>query len=120
MARVIQSPGVEIKEHDLSENASTATGTYIFTTGFADKGPTDEILQITSKEEFEQIYGLPTTPAERYFYHSVTQQFNSPANVLVSRLPYGIEKGEGFCIEPAHVKIKLAEEVVKLWSPTLI
>lgn len=102
MARVIQSPGVEIKEHDLSENASTATGTYIFTTGFADKGPTDEILQITSKEEFEQIYGLPTTPAERYFYHSVTQQFNSPANVLVSRLPYGIENGEGFCIEPTY------------------
>lgn len=102
MARVIQSPGVEIKEHDLSENASTATGTYIFTTGFADKGPTDEILQITSAEEFEQIYGLPTTPAERYFYHSVTQQFNSPANVLVSRLPYGIENGEGFCIEPTY------------------
>lgn len=102
MARVIQSPGVEIKEHDLSENALTAIGTYIFTTGFADKGPTDEILQITSKEEFEQIYGLPTTPAERYFYHSVTQQFNSPANVLVSRLPYGIENGEGFCIEPTY------------------
>lgn len=102
MARVIQSPGVEIKEHDLNENASTAIGTYIFTTGFADKGPTDEILQITSKEEFEQIYGLPTTPAERYFYHSVTQQFNSPANVLVSRLPYGIENGEGFCIEPTY------------------
>lgn len=102
MARVIQSPGVEIKEHDLSENTSTAIGTYIFTTGFADKGPTDEILQITSKEEFEQIYGLPTTPAERYFYHSVTQQFNSPANVLVSRLPYGIENGEGFCIEPTY------------------
>lgn len=102
MARVIQSPGVEIKEHDLSENASTAIGTYIFTTGFADKGPTDEILQITSKEEFEQIYGLPTTPAERYFYHSVTQQFNSPANVLVSRLPYGIENGEGFCVEPTY------------------
>ena len=102
MARVIQSPGVEIKEHDLSENTSTAIGTYIFTTGFADKGPTDEILQITSKEEFEQIYGLPTTPAERYFYHSVTQQFNSPANVLVSRLPYGIENGEGFCVEPVY------------------
>ena len=102
MARVIQSPGVEIKEHDLSDITSTAIGTYIFTTGFADKGPTDEILQITSKEEFEQIYGLPTTPAERYFYHSVTQQFNSPANVLVSRLPYGIENGEGFCIEPTY------------------
>lgn len=102
MARTIQSPGVEIKEHDLSENASVATGTYIFTTGFADKGPTDEILQVTSKEEFEQIFGTPTTPAERYFYHSVTQQFNSPANVLVSRLPYGIENGEGFCIEPTY------------------
>ena len=96
MARTIQSPGVEIKEYDLSENASPAIGTYIFTAGFADKGPTDEILQVTSPEEFEQIYGTPTTPAERYFYHSVTQQFNSQANVLVGRLPYGYENGEGF------------------------
>lgn len=96
MARTIQSPGVEIKEYDLSENTSPAIGTYIFTTGFADKGPTDEVLQVTSAEEFEQIYGAPTTPAERYFYHSVTQQFNSQANVLVARLPYGNENGEGF------------------------
>lgn len=96
MARTIQSPGVEIKEYDLSENVSPAIGTYIFTAGFADKGPTDEILQVTSPEEFEQIYGTPTTPAERYFYHSVTQQFNSQANVLVGRLPYGYENGEGF------------------------
>lgn len=96
MARTIQSPGVEIKEFDLSENPSPAIGTYTFTAGFADKGPTDEILQVTSVEEFEQIYGKPTTPAERYFYHSVTQQFNSQANVLVGRLPYGYENGEGF------------------------
>ena len=96
MARTIQSPGVEIKEFDLSENPSPAIGTYTFTAGFADKGPTDEILQVTSVEEFEQIYGVPTTPAERYFYHSVTQQFNSQANVLVGRLPYGYENGEGF------------------------
>lgn len=98
MARTIQSPGVEIKEFDLSENPSPAIGTYTFTAGFADKGPTDEILQVTSLEEFEQIYGAPTTPAERYFYHSVAQQFNSPVNVLVGRMPYGYENGEGFSV----------------------
>jgi hypothetical protein len=96
MARTIQSPGVEIKEIDLSLRANLPIGTYVMVPGFADKGPTDEVIQVTSQSEFENIYGLPTTPAERYFYHSVRPLFNSPANILTYRLPYGAEKGNGF------------------------
>jgi len=96
MARTIQSPGVEINEIDLSLRPNIPAGTSILVPGFADKGPTDEVIQVTSLSEFEQIYGLPTTPAERYFYHSVRPLFNSPANILAYRLPYGEETGAGF------------------------
>ena len=96
MARTIQSPGVEIKEFDRSQRAAIPSGTNILVTGFADKGPTDEIIQVTSLGEFESIYGVPTTPAERYFYGTVKPLFNSPANVIAYRLPYGTDAGVGF------------------------
>jgi hypothetical protein len=96
MARTIQSPGVEIKEFDRSQRASIPTGTNILVTGFAAKGPTDEVIQVTSLGEFESIYGIPTTPAERYFYGTVKPLFNSPANIIAYRLPYGTDAGVGF------------------------
>ena len=96
MGRTIQSPGVEINEIDLSLRPNIATGTTVLATGFADRGPTDEVIQVTSLSEFEQIYGVPTTPAERYFYHTVKPIFNSQANILTYRLPYGDDTGAGF------------------------
>lgn len=94
MARTIQSPGVEVKEIDLSLRPNLPVGTTVFIPGFANQGPTDELLTVTSLTEFEQIYGLPQNAAERYMYHSVKAIFQSPANVLVTRLPYGGGEGE--------------------------
>jgi len=94
--RTIQSPGVEINEIDLSLRAADKIGTNIFITGFAPQGPSDEIVQVSSLSEFTQIYGTPTNAAERYFYHTVAQSFNSRANILVNRLPYGASLGDGF------------------------
>lgn len=94
--RTIQSPGVEINEVDLSLRAVNKIGTNIFVTGFAPQGPSDEIVQVSSLSEFETIYGTPTNAAERYFYHTVAQSFNSRANILVNRLPYGESLGDGF------------------------
>lgn len=97
MARTIQSPGVEIREIDLSLSPSLPIGTNIFVAGFANKGPTDEVLQITSTQELEQVYGTPTNPAERYFYYSARQILNgSSGNLFVTRLPYGDGNGEGY------------------------
>ena len=97
MARTIQSPGVEINEIDLTLRPVTVEGTSVFIAGFANQGPIDEVIQPTSISEFEQIYGSPTNSAERYFYHTVRNVLNSsPARVLVSRLPYGVHKGDGF------------------------
>ena len=94
--RTIESPGVQLTEHDLTLRAVTPVGTNVLITGFAQKGPADEILQVTTQSEFEQIYGLPQTPAERYFYHSVVPLFNTAGKVYTYRLPYGADTGNGF------------------------
>lgn len=92
----ITSPGVQIWERDISLIAPQNKGTNVFVPGFAAQGPMDEILKITSKPELEQIYGLPTNAAERYFYHSVDQLLKSPANIYTYRIPYGTGTGDGF------------------------
>ena len=96
MARTINSPGVEIREVDLSNRTNVPVGTNVLVTGFASQGPTDELVNITSVSELEQIYGVPTNAAERYMYYSAIQQLNANANLLVSRVPYGSGSGEGF------------------------
>jgi hypothetical protein len=93
MARTIQSPGVEIKEVDLSLRPDIPIGTTVLVPGFSQNGPTDELIQVTSVSDFEQVYGKPTTPVERYFYHTVRSSLNSPANVFCSRLAYGAGAG---------------------------
>lgn len=94
--RIIQSPGVEIQEIDLSLRLPTPAGTTVYTTGFSDQGPTDEVIGISSLAEFENIYGKPKSPAERYFYHTVKATLNSQSKLLVNRLPYGSDSGQGF------------------------
>jgi hypothetical protein len=95
MARTIQSPGVEIKEVDLSLAAIGQAATTVFVPGFASRGPVAEPFKIASISQFEQIFGQPTNAAERYFYHTVKAVFQSPADVLVYRLPYGGGAGVG-------------------------
>lgn len=95
-SRIINSPGVQINEIDESPIQSNIFGTDILVTGFANKGPTDEIISISSLPEFEQVYGTPTNAAERYFYYSVKPLINTGANILTSRLPYGGGSGDGF------------------------
>jgi phage tail sheath protein FI len=96
MARSINSPGVQITETDLTINTQIVGGTTVYTMGYAAQGPTDEVLAITTTSDFEQIYGIPQTPAERYFYHSCKELLNSPATLLTTRLPYGSGFGDGF------------------------
>ena len=80
--RTIQSPGVEIREGDLSlRTAQTGTTTYI--TGFASEGPIDEVVGLGNISEFEQIYGTPKTPVERYFYHTARAALKHHSHMLV-------------------------------------
>ena len=94
--RTIQSPNVEIRETDHSLRAPQNVGTNVFIPGFTNQGPSDEVIKITTRSEFESIYGTPTNSAERYFYYSVRELLNSPANIYTFRLPYGDGSGDGF------------------------
>lgn len=96
MARSINSPGIQITESDLSTYQNIVGGTNVFITGFAPAGPTDETILVSTISEFEQIYGEPQTPAEKYFYYSAKEVLNSNASLLTTRLPYGSGTGEGF------------------------
>lgn len=96
MARSINSPGVQITEKDLSEYIQPSVGTSVFAAGFASQGPTDEVLNITSSSELEQIYGVPESAAEKYFHYTCREILNSSANLLTTRLPYGSGSGAGF------------------------
>jgi hypothetical protein len=93
----LSSPGVQINEEDISIISRPSGSTDVLVTGFADQGPTEDIVNITSLSEFEQVYGTPKNAAERYFYHTAKQLLlTSPANLLVSRVPYGSGAGEGY------------------------
>jgi hypothetical protein len=95
MARIIQSPGVQISEVDLSLRANLAAATNILIPGFAPKGPSSDPVQVSTLSEFEQIFGTPTNAAERYFYQTAKAVFQSPANVTCYRIPYGGGAGLG-------------------------
>ena len=95
--RTITSPGIQINETDLSLIARTSGETNVFLTGFSNKGPTEELINVSSVSEYEEIFGTPTNAAERYLYHSARQLIStSPANVLLSRMPYGSGGGDGY------------------------
>ena len=96
--RQIQSPGVQINEIDLSQTTSVPNGTNVFIAGFAAQGPANEIISLTTGNDFTNIFGTPTNAAERYFYYSVQQQFTAGTNAQVSvyRLPYGGGMGDGY------------------------
>jgi len=101
--RIIQSPGVQITEKDLSLRANMPAGTTILVTGFANQGPVSEPIMVTSTSEFESIYGTPTTAAERYFYYTCKEALNSPCVLTTLRLPYGT--GEGSDVGVLHTAL---------------
>ena len=96
MARIINSPGVQITEKDLSLRTQIQAGTTIVVPGFAPQGPVSEPLLITSTSELESIYGIPSTPAEMYFYYSCKEVLNSPGVLNTVRLPYGANTGSAY------------------------
>jgi hypothetical protein len=95
--RTISSPGVQINEIDLSTISRPIGSTDVLITGFADQGPTEDFVNVSSVSEYEQIFGTPTNSAERYLYYSAKQiLLNSPANLMVTRFPYGSGNGVGY------------------------
>ena len=54
--RTIQSPGVEINEVDLSLRPALPTGTNVLIPGFSQKGPTEEVIEITTLSELASVW----------------------------------------------------------------
>lgn len=96
MARTIESPGVEIRERDLTLRIESLVGTNTWVLGFANEGPTEEPISVSSVSEFESIFGLPTNAAERYFYYTGREYLNSGGNLIATRIPYGDSTGSGY------------------------
>lgn len=94
---ILESPGVSIQERIIGNSTTNAVGTNIFIPGFSPQGPTDEPTNTSSLSEWEEIFGLPTTPAEKYSHNAVKQIFTtSDANIIFTRMPYGSGAGLGF------------------------
>lgn len=92
-----ESPFVQVNIRDESRNPVNAIGTNIFSCGFTPQGPTDEPTYVSSIQEFEEIFGLPTTAAERYSYDAAKQILTtSSGRLLFTRTPYGSGGGLGY------------------------
>jgi len=96
MARTIESPGVEIRERDLTLRVEPTVGTNTWVLGYASQGPTEEPITVTSFSEFESVYGTPANAAERYFYHTCREYLNSGGNLIATRIPYGSGTGSSY------------------------
>lgn len=92
----LRSPGVQITEKDLSLRANFNPGTNVVVAGFAPQGPTSEPIFISTASELENVFGVPVSPAERYFYYTCREVLNSAGSLVTLRLPYGVATGTGF------------------------
>ena len=93
----LSAPGIEVREYDNSLRISNNTGTTVFVPGYASQGPVEEVVQISSISDFENVYGIPTNDAERYFYYTCLAILNNSGlgtTLLTSRLPYGAGEGD--------------------------
>ena len=91
MIRQIQSPGIEIHEIDKSQydrQDYSLVGTTSLVCGFADKGPDFNINWINSVQYLQDVYGVPTTEEERYFYNACVEILQKGGVLLGAKLPY--------------------------------
>lgn len=86
--RTITSPGIQINEIDKSGYTQAMTGTAVYLRGFAPKGEAYRPFEVTTRSAFEQMFGVPTTEAERYFYAGACETLNQGGRLFAARLPY--------------------------------
>lgn len=96
MARRIQHPDIEINEFDRSFYGNYADNSIpnapaTFICGFADKGQDFVTTPIASRTEFEDVFGIPVTEPETYFYNAVAEVVSRGGKALATKLPYDNE-----------------------------
>lgn len=100
------SPGVEVLEIDSSVRVNSSTAVTAYNAGYAAQGPVEEVVTLSSMDDFVQVYGEPTNAAERYFYYTTKAIFAGTSRsmtVYTSRLPYG--KGKGDNVSTAYTAL---------------
>ena len=92
MNRIIQSPGIELREIDRSGYDETTdnsiVGTNTFVLGFTDKGDDYDVKWINSLNTLKKIYGDPTNEAETYFYNACWEVLNRGGLLTTAKIPY--------------------------------
>jgi phage tail sheath protein FI len=67
---VYVSPGVYSKEKDISEIVPALASSTAAIVGYSTKGNTEEVVLITSDQQFVEEYGEPDNSLGHYFHHS--------------------------------------------------
>ena len=89
--RTIQHPGFEYAEIDLSVYKNALNDDVILKglfLGFAPQGPTNQVVSVSSIDEFITIFGEPENDYEFYLYKAVESYIDSGMIANVIRIPY--------------------------------
>lgn len=83
MASTQLSPGVKVIERDFSERVTSVSSSSAALVGYSEKGDVDNIILITSSQQFIQEYGEPDPTTGSYFHYSGLA-YLAQGNVLYS------------------------------------
>jgi len=89
----LASPGICVKIREEVLDIRNEQGTKVLINGFTPRGDSYSPVFINSLSDFENRYGLPSEPVEKYAYHAVKENLEAGADVLFTRLPYGSGAG---------------------------
>ena len=119
MIRSIQSPGIEIHEIDRSQydrEDYSLVGTTSLICGFADKGPDYTINWINTVQYLQEVYGVPSTEEERYFYNACVEILQKGGILLGAKLPYENRAKNSY----ACVEYSLASDLSSIAADTVL
>lgn len=83
MASTQLSPGVKVIEREISERVTSVSSSSAALVGYSEKGDVDNIILITSSQQFIQEYGEPDPTTGSYFHYSGLA-YLAQGNVLYS------------------------------------
>lgn len=86
--RDIDSPGVSIREFDLSQYGQVQVGTYVLIPGYFDSGEDFKPTTITNLNEKIALYGTPKNEAESYAHYAIEEVLNNGGIPVVAKIPY--------------------------------
>ena len=86
--RMINHPGVEIREVDVSQYQPAIVGTYAAVLGFSDKGEDLTPFEVGNMQDYRSFFGSPTNEAERYAYYASSEVLKNGGSLIFGKLPY--------------------------------